>query len=336
MKSIVFFNNKGGVGKTSLVYHVAWMLSELGLCVVMADLDPQANLTSMSLTDERLEQIWSQSPRPTIYSTVAPLLVRGTGDILDQTPCYELSESLFLIIGDLALANVEDELSKRWPECSDGREAAFRVTSAFDRAIRNVGVRFKADVILVDIGPNLGAINRCSLIASDYVVVPMAPDLFSIQGLENMGPKLREWREQWRERKAKAPADMDFSLASGQMQPIGYVVSRHSVLAGGAVMAFQRWLDKAPSTYARCVLNIEPDPKITVETDPNRLAQLKDYRSLMPMAQERRKPIFKLRAADGAIGGHQQAVSDAYGDFERLAKKIVKRAGIDSLQNKTH
>jgi cellulose biosynthesis protein BcsQ len=43
---LTFFNNKGGVGKTSLVYHVAWMFSELWRRVLVADLDPQANLTA--------------------------------------------------------------------------------------------------------------------------------------------------------------------------------------------------------------------------------------------------------------------------------------------------
>ncbi len=38
MKSIIFFNNKGGVGKTTTVYHVAWMLSELGIKTIAVDL----------------------------------------------------------------------------------------------------------------------------------------------------------------------------------------------------------------------------------------------------------------------------------------------------------
>jgi chromosome partitioning protein len=42
---LAFFNNKGGVGKTMLAYHVAWMLNDLGKSVVVLDLDPQANLT---------------------------------------------------------------------------------------------------------------------------------------------------------------------------------------------------------------------------------------------------------------------------------------------------
>jgi chromosome partitioning protein len=55
MRTVTFFNNKGGVGKTTTVYHVAWMLSELGIKTIAIDLDPQSNLTSMFLNDERLE-----------------------------------------------------------------------------------------------------------------------------------------------------------------------------------------------------------------------------------------------------------------------------------------
>ena len=54
MKTILFFNNKGGVGKTTLVYHFAYMLAELGYKTLAVDLDPQANLTSMFLTDDKL------------------------------------------------------------------------------------------------------------------------------------------------------------------------------------------------------------------------------------------------------------------------------------------
>ena len=54
MITIAFFNNKGGVGKTSLVYHLARMFGELGCRVLAADLDPQANLSIMALNEERL------------------------------------------------------------------------------------------------------------------------------------------------------------------------------------------------------------------------------------------------------------------------------------------
>ena len=81
MTSIAVFNNKGGVGKTSLVYHLAWMYANLDYDVVVADLDPQANLTSMFLEDEELEDLWTDDRTDgTIYSALRPLL-EGTGDV---------------------------------------------------------------------------------------------------------------------------------------------------------------------------------------------------------------------------------------------------------------
>jgi len=68
-------------------------------------------------------------------------------------------------------------------------------------------------------------------------------------------------------------------------------------------------------------------PGLNVASDEFCLAQLKDYRSLMPMAQEAKKPMFLLKPADGAIGGHQGAVREAYRDFEALAAAILQRVG---------
>ena len=49
----------------------------------------------------------------------------------------------------------------------------------------------QADIVFVDLGPNLGAINRAALIAADCIVIPLGPDLFSLKGLRNLGPTLR-------------------------------------------------------------------------------------------------------------------------------------------------
>ncbi|MCG6537492.1 MAG: ParA family protein, partial [Syntrophales bacterium LBB04] len=62
---LTFFNNKGGVGKTSLVYHLAWMFSELGHTVVAVDLDAQANLTAAYLDEDELERLWENEKDPT-------------------------------------------------------------------------------------------------------------------------------------------------------------------------------------------------------------------------------------------------------------------------------
>jgi chromosome partitioning protein len=352
-KVIAFFNNKGGVGKTSLVYHLAWMYADLGLRVVAADLDPQANLTSAFLDEDRLEQLWrNPGETDTIFAAIRPLL-RGTGDIANphlESISYgdsiiglqlslfghssnqlalfsDTTSHLALIVGDLALSRFEDQLSEVWPKCSDGDERAFRVISAFWRIMQNAAARHTADVILVDLGPNLGAINRAALIAADYVVVPLSPDLFSLQGLRNLGPTLRRWRKEWKDRRTKNPT-AELLLPSGNMEPAGYIILQHSVRMDRPVKAYDRWIARVPQEYRESVLNQSGKANVTVENDPHKLALLKHYRSLMPMAQEARKPMYWLKPADGAIGSHVQAVHSAYKDFHQMALAIGEQTGL--------
>ncbi|NJK60028.1 MAG: AAA family ATPase [Oscillatoriales cyanobacterium SM2_1_8] len=319
---IAFFNNKGGIGKTSLVYHLAWMYFDLGLKVTVADLDPQANLSAAFLDEDRLEEIWEGEIGNTIFQCLKPLL-SGIGDIADPHP-EAIEEGLNLLIGDLQLSGFEDELSSQWSDCLDRKERAFRVISAFWRILRKAASINEADVVLVDLGPNLGAINRAALIAADYVVVPLSPDLFSLQGLKNLGPTLVRWREEWRERLLRNPA-VNLELPRGEMQPIGYVVLQHGIRFDRPVKAFQRWIDRIPTTYNDKVIQKQDAIVAHPSSDPNRLALLKHYQSLMPMAQESRKPIFHLKPADGAIGSHLYAVRDVYTHFKALAEKIAER-----------
>jgi cellulose biosynthesis protein BcsQ len=253
-------------------------------------------------------------------------LIEGTGDLHIPAP-QMVSRKLALIPGDLALSEIEDELSTQWPRCLSAEPRAFRVTAAFDRMLRTIGERQQADLGLIDVGPNLGAINRCALVSADFVVIPIGADLFSIRGLQNVGPKLKTWRGEWDDRKQRAPDSIKFRIPDGAMHPLGYVVSRYSSRGSRAAKAFQRWLDRAPQVYAEAVLGLH-DEFASADDDPNRLAQLKDYRSLMPMAQEARKPMFLLKPADGAIGGHQSAVQECYSDFDALAAEIERRIGM--------
>ena len=155
------------------------------------------------------------------------------------------------------------------------------------------------------------------------MVIPLAPDLFSLQGLRNVGPTLREWRKAWRERAARKPA-LDIALPSGNMQPLGYVIVRHSLRLSSPAQAYGRWIDKIPSEYTEAVTK-DGRPSVPADQDPNCLADLKDYRSLMSMAQEANRPMFLLKPAHGAIGAHQRAVGDCYTDFRNLAEALLGR-----------
>ena len=326
MNCITVFNNRGGTGKTLLVYHLAWMFAELDYNVLVADLDPQANLTSMFLDDDEMEALWTQDGEgKTIYGALRPLL-EGTGDIATLR-VVEPDAGIGLVAGDMLLSGAEDELSSQWPDCLDGSPRAFRVLSALWRAMRVAADEMEAELILVDVGPNLGALNRAALIGADHVVVPLAPDLYSIRGLRNLGPTLRRWRLEWSDRLQRNPvADLD--VPGGEMDPIGYVVLPHAVRLNRPVKAYERWMDRIPDAYGELVLGEALPDSPFIDQDPNCLAILKHFRSLMPLAQEARKPMFHLRPGDGAIGGHANAVQGCYRDFRALAREIAQRCGV--------
>ena len=326
MTSIAFFNNKGGVGKTSLVYHLAWMFAEREYRVITADLDPQANLSSMFLNEEMLEGIWQDDGKKTIDADIMPLF-DGSGDISSKPHIEEIGGRIGLLPGDMVLSRREDDLSAQWPKCSDGDSRAFRVTTAFARLLGYARKKFEADVVLIDVGPNLGAINRAALIASDYVVIPLAPDLFSLQGLRNVGPTLKAWKKQWQKRLQEKPQGMDIEMPVGDMQPLGYIVMRHTVRLSRPIKAYGRWIAKIPSEYRKSVLQETGSDAITVDTDDHALAHLRDYQSLMPLAQEANKPMFSLKPGDGVIGAQQRAVLSCYDDFHALCSKLIEKTG---------
>ncbi len=330
MKTVAFFSNKGGIGNTTLVYHLAWMYQELGLDVVALDLDPQANLTAAFLPDDRLEEIWLNRKHPqTILGAVQPLLDH-LGD-LKELDLASLADHLALLPGDLGLSLFEDRLAGAWPACLDDKPPvahdAFRVITAFYRAAEQSARARGADLVLIDVGPSLGALNRAALVASDHVVLPLSADLYSLQGLRNVGAVLTEWRKGWRKR-LQGHVPPDVVLPSGDMSTIGYVVLQHAVRMDRPVRAYQAWADRIPGVYHHEILGESEDGGLP-DPDPHRLASLKHYRSLMPMAQSVRKPMFLLRPADGAIGSHAQAVQDCYQDFKKLALRIASACGVE-------
>ena len=326
MKSIAVLGSSGGVGTTSLVYHLAWMYTRLDYNVVVADLDTQANLTGIFLGDDALEALWADDRGDgTIYTSLRPLL-DGTGDVT-MPRVTEPVPGIGLVAGDILLAGAEDELSIQWSEGLDGKPGAFRVLSGLRRVLRSAADRVAADLVLVDVGPNLGALERAVLVCADHVVVALAPEPRSLRGLRNLGPALRRWRREWSERRARSPvADLD--LPRGDMRPIGYVVLRHAVRLTRPFMAYERWMDRIPSAYGSFVAGEPTASSVAAEADPHCLATLAHFRSLMPLAREARKPMFTLKPADGALGGHANAVRDCYRDFRTLARTVAQRCGV--------
>jgi len=321
MKSIIFFNNKGGVGKTTTVYHVAWMLSEMGVRTIAIDLDPQSNLTSMFLTAERLEAIYDDGLPITILDSINPVV---SGDPYKSVHIEKINENLGLVLGNLSLSVFEDKLSDAWLKSLGGDSYSFRLISIFNTIINDAVKQFDAEIVLIDVGPNLGAINRAVTISSDYIIMPVASDLFSLQGIKNLGQTLIKWKKDWAQRKEQQPESVSFEIPSQNARPLGYIVIQYSAKDSRPVKSYLRWANRIPAFFSNYVLGKETQIN-SVEEDPYCIALLKHYRSLAPMSMEAHKPIFLLKSADGAIGAHVYAVQKSYDEFKALTESILDR-----------
>jgi chromosome partitioning protein len=321
MKTVAFCNNKADVGKTTLVYHLAWMYQELGVNVVAMDLDPQADLTASFLEEEALMDLWLAGSAPrTIVEVIRPLL-DDLGD-LAEPELQVLGDHLALLPGNLTLSRCEERFADAWARCRrenpPQNHDAFRLMTAFYRAADRAAQARNAELVLIDIGASLDGLTRAALIASDVIVMPLKADFYSLQSLQTIGPAVSEWRKSWKEQLESN--SLDLSRPAGEMRPAGYVI-----FSDQPGQKSQRWIERIHSAYHHELLGRAhslPNP------DAYHLGTLKSYRSLLALAQEARKPMFLLRPADGALGSHSVAVLDSFRGFKALAVRIAACCGI--------
>jgi chromosome partitioning protein len=336
MKSLALFNNKGGVGKTTLTFNLAHMLARRGIRTVALDYDAQCNLSAVFLADEELADIWVEDEasdrsgnrgRGRTVAGCIELVRRGKGDILEPE-LVQVDEDLWLLPGHLRLSRFEQRLAEEWPKTGNrDNERALDVTTALDLLANMAAEKVDADVVLIDVGPSLGALNRAALLACDAVVVPLAPDLFSLQGLANVGPTLSEWRHDWDmvcgstlEGKAQE------SLPIHRFHPIGYIVQQHLARADRIPVGYRKWASKIPWYFHHYVLEEnDADEDLQIEDDEQCIALIKHFASLVPIAQIAKKPIFDLKQADGIGGGQLQAVARCRKEFDGLVTRLLKK-----------
>jgi chromosome partitioning protein len=332
VNTITFFNSKGGVGKTTLVYHVAWMCAELNRRVLAVDLDPQANLTTMLLSDDQLAHLWPEAGGDQgILQYIKS--VTGPGNVADP-PVREIRNDLYLLPGDLGLSELEGSLSDSWSDCLNGKETAFDHMNSLHRAIQRAADEVRAEVVLVDLGPTLGALNRAAIVTTEHIIVPLSPGMLSLMALQSVGSALQRWREGWEERLAVGSNSSKVSIEPSAMNVLGYVLTNLSPFRNGLTRAQSEWASRVPEAFARHVM-LDADFAAESNSDPNRIGLIKNYPSLILLADDARKPMFKLTPADGAIGAHAAAVIKCYLDFKELTLDILKRTQSEASLPKT-
>lgn len=217
MKIISLFNNKGGVGKTTLAYHLSNCLAEMGKRVLMIDLDPQCNLTICCLHDDDIKDIWEKEDNfiddfqatknkmngtdfdkfnmePRTIHYLLKTTEEGTGDLSLLPPPIEVSPNLGLIPGRLTMHMYEDKIAERWNGVYRGDALAIRTVTKIRNLAEQYGEMFNYDYAIIDTSPSLGILNKVIISTVDGFLIPCLPDMFSQYGVRNIGDYLSRWK----------------------------------------------------------------------------------------------------------------------------------------------
>ncbi|WP_168220074.1 MULTISPECIES: ParA family protein [unclassified Salinibacterium] len=331
MKTIAFFNNKGGVGKTTLVCNLGHYLSTVeGKRVLIVDLDPQCNSTQLILSADRcaalywpdevvegilgenVEDLWGDALRvDTIYDAVRPL-EEGEGSVATVTPVRAVANrfAVDLLPGHPRMSVFEDQLGQWFRDATSGDIAGLRKTLWLTQLLE--GLEAEYDVVLFDLGPSLGALNRSVLASSDFFVTPMGADIFSIVALRNIAEWLTHWVRLYKQGVAlcnlnNPGATARFSIPaelSIERGFAGYTIQQYSTVTirgeRRATVAYDQILNQVPSQVA-AHLHALAIPALQLEA--LKLGDVPNLRSLVPLAQSANAPLASLASADGLAGG---------------------------------
>lgn len=320
MKRISIFNHKGGVGKTTLTYNLSFALEAKGKKVLLVDADAQCNLTSIALPDADLQSVYQNGG----YSLKDALgqLLSGAGDIQIGNP-VSLTSNISLIPGHIEITDYESQLNTAWNECFTGLERGFRTHSAIHRLSEEIGNSLNVDYIIYDLGPNVGPLNRSLILSSDYFLVPVVPDQFSLMAIGSVGKSISKWFTDWQTAKQRVPNNLAFDIQEGEPKFAGYISQQFNISRGRATQAFGYWEQQIPTEIQNKIINVLPS-ELIVSSINSSLPSVKNYHSLVLAAQTHNKPIFNLNPPE-INAGHMGKVRDCKTDFENLAQEIINR-----------
>ncbi|MEK7083767.1 MAG: AAA family ATPase [Patescibacteria group bacterium] len=328
-KKLLFANNKGGVGKTTLAFNCAMSFAKQGYKTVLVDLDPQCNLSRLALGDTQYTGTLFSST----YKDIADVLrgvVDGGADIDLSVPFIPVAQSnnhLSLLKGSVNLSLYENILVAAYGQAASGNRLGYFQTSAIDRFLRERGLQDEIDIFVIDTSPSLSLLNRIIFLGADYFVVPMMPDAFSVQGIENLGTIFEQWKQNWKVTGKALSGDTESKLVlSGDGLFIGYIVNSYNVYGKQPIKDHRHWIEEIPQKVKKYLSEKHGRNGLVEASWKNPLQIIQDYGCIPAKCQEVGVAIFDLDPAliEDIHIGTKENIEKSKEEFAHLSEALLK------------
>lgn len=362
MKAIAIFNNKGGVGKTTLTYHTACALAELGHRTLLVDLDPQSNLTLFGVSVDDLYETWKvEDPfvedLDRARSGISPerfseLLRRfrsihfllkptedGTAELPDLARPVEINSNLDLIPGRLTLHMYENKIGARWSEAYQGDPLAIRTITQIRHLCTDYAEKRGYEFVLFDTSPSLGVLNKVIISTADAFLVPCMPDMFSLYGIRNIGSALAMWKKEFATMHTLLSDQKRRYFPDRFVEFIGFTIYNAKKYTGtqnpwNLARAHYHYAQMIPDTITENIAE-EVRSALPLEriSEPIGGTEVMHSHSTLPnMAQKYRCPIWKVpscghieREDTSTISGNRAGYERTQHGYHAFAKDLIER-----------
>lgn len=307
-KQIALFNHKGGVSKTTTAFNLGWMLAHKGKKVILVDCDPQCNLTGMVLGFKEAEDfaaIYEAEGVRNIRDGLAPAF-ESRPVLMEPVQCEPVAgqPNMYLLPGHIGLAEYEVTLGIA-QELSGSLVTLRNLPGSLHRLFSRTAEKYNADFILVDMNPSLGPINQNLLMTSDYFIVPMAPDYYSVMATASLASILPKWVS-WARHAQALPTLKKAVYPFPDKVPkfLGTVVQKYQLREGKTPSAaFKQWIDEIEEgVKTKLIPELRENHMLLPENVYKKvglslgepLMQMSDYNSLIALSQKHKAPVFDL------------------------------------------
>ena len=354
---ISLFNHKGGVGKTTTTFNLGWTLAQMGIKTLIVDTDPQCNLTAYVLgfqERQSLEDFYSKKENEDIYSVLNPIIKGQSLQIKPVKPCNTLHDNLKLVAGHLQMSELDIQISLGL-SASSFANFAKQFVGSLNAVIRETARVNKCELVLIDMSPSSGAMNRSILMSSNYFIVPTSPDFFSYQSIQNLGNMFLSWEnifQQFRDASETNP------LPEKAPKMLGIISQKYRTytprekqflekvpLIGNPKLeerkkriasAYQSWVTKIQQASDTVLSETLRPKKMVIDRKifqdhvhdelPYNLISIGDFNSLIALSQENQKPIFDLTEDEIKQSGLTlKEMKENQKDFKQLFETLAKR-----------